>query len=165
MGTSAPNVAVAVFDGDASVGSAFVYDFLFLIFKSQDMSDQIFFQADNVLVTSSKLVYGSNYYPLGAIKSVVYFKNSLDISGLLINAVFFLAGIYGIFTFSTVGIILGLIAVVICGYNLKNFYAEMQNPTFTVAVGFHSGESLYINCGRNLAKELHDALHIAIQMG
>lgn len=128
------------------------------------MNDQIFFQGGNIVVTSTKLIQGSTYYPLGAIKSVVYFKNSLDVQGLLINAVFFLAGIYGIFTFSTLGLILGGIAVFIGGYNLKNFYTEIQNPTYVVSVGFHSGESLYIDCDRDTAKELHDALHYAIQM-
>lgn len=137
----------------------------FLTFNLKKMNDQILFEDGNVLITSTKLVYGGNYYPLGSIKSVVYFKLSLDISGLLMNAVFFLAGIYGIFTFSTVGLILGLIAVIVCGFNLKNFYAEIQNPTYIVAVDFHSGESISIKTGgKNSAKKLHDVLHLAIQM-
>jgi hypothetical protein len=123
------------------------------------MNDQPLFQDSDVTVTSSILVHGNNHYPLSSIKSVVFFKEPLDVKGLLINAVIALAGLYGISTFSSVGVIIGLIAVGVCGFNLYSFYNDITNPTYVVAVTFHSGESIYIK-KRNLAwaRKLHDTL-------
>jgi hypothetical protein len=127
------------------------------------MNDQALFQDSDVVVTTSQLVHGSNHYPLQSIKSVVFFKEPLDIKGLLINAAIALAGLYGILTFSTFGVIAGLIAVGVCGFNLYNGYNDIKNPTYIVAVEFHSGESIYIK-KRDMAwaRKLHDALHAAM---
>lgn len=127
------------------------------------MNDQALFQGGGVVVTSSQLVHGSNHYPLRSIKSVVFFKEPLDAKGLLINAAMALAGLYGISTFSSFGVIVGLIAVGVCGFNLYNGYKDIKNPTYIVAVTFHSGESISIK-RRDMAwaMKLHDALHAAM---
>ena len=127
------------------------------------MNDQIFFQDSDAIVTSSQFVHGGNHYPLDSIKSVVFFKEPLDIKGLLINAAIALAGLWGIFTFSTFGVIAGLIAVGVCGFNLYSGYNDINNPMYIVAVDFHTGESIYIK-RRDLAwvKKLHDALRAAM---
>ncbi len=127
------------------------------------MDDQILFESGGVVVTSSKLVHGGNYYPLQSIKSVVFFKEPLDVKTLAINIVVALAGLYGIFTFKTFCLIGGLIAVSICGFNLYTDYKDITNPTFVVAVTFHSGESIYIK-RRDMAwaQKLHDTLHDAM---
>jgi hypothetical protein len=128
------------------------------------MNDQPIFQDSDVIVTSSKLVHGNNDYPLPSIKSVVFFKEPLDVKGLVINAVIALAGLYAISWFSSVCVIIGLIAVGVCGFNLYNGYKDITNPTYVVAVTFHSGESIYIK-KRNmaLAQKLHDTLLDAIR--
>ena len=128
------------------------------------MNDQALFQDGNVIVTSSILVHGNNHYPLSSIKSVVFFKEPLDVKGLLINAAVALAGLYGISTFSSVGVIVGLIALGICGFNLYGGYNDITNPTYIVAVDFHNGDSIYIK-KRNLAwaQKLHDTLLTAMR--
>lgn len=127
------------------------------------MNDQPMFQDSDVTVTSSTLVHGNNNYPLPSIKSVVFFKEPLDVKGLMINAVIALVGLVGILTFRSVCAIIGLIAVGICGFNLYNDYKDTTNPTYIVAVTLHSGESIYIK-KRNMvsARKLYDTLLTAI---
>jgi hypothetical protein len=127
------------------------------------MSGNILFESGDVVVTTSQLVHGSNHHPLQSIKSVTFFKDPLDVKGLLINAAIALAGLYGISRFSTFGVIAGLIAVGICGSNLYGGYNDIKNPTFIVAVSFHSGESIYIK-RRDFAwaKKLDEVLHAAM---
>lgn len=128
------------------------------------MNDQAVFQDSNVIVTSSKLVHGNNHYPLASIKSVVFFKEPLDIKGLVINAGIALVALYGISTFSSICVIIGLIAIAVCGFNLYNSYKDIANPTYVVAVEFHTGESIYIKKRDiELAQKLHDALLAAIR--
>lgn len=43
------------------------------------MNDQVLFQDADVTVTPTQLVYRNNHYPLQSIKSVVYFKEPLDV--------------------------------------------------------------------------------------
>ena len=131
---------------------------------ANDMDDQPLFQDSDVIVTSSMLVHGNNHYPLPSIKSVVFFKEPLDVKGLFINAAIALAGLYGISTFSTIGVILGLIAVGVCGFNLYNGYNDITNPTYIVAVEFHTGESIYLK-KRDMAwaQKLHDTLLAAMR--
>ena len=128
------------------------------------MNDQPLFQDSDVIVTSSMLVHGNNHYPLSSIKSVVFFKEPLDIKGLFINAAIALAGLYGIFTFSSVCVILGLIAVGVCGFNLYHAYIDITNPKYVVAVEFHTGESIYLK-RRDMAwaRRLHDTLLAALR--
>lgn len=128
------------------------------------MNDQPVFQDSDVIVTSSKLVHGNNHYPLASIKSVVFFKEPLDVKGLVINAAIALVALYGILTFSSICVIIGLIAIAVCGFNLYNSYKDITNPTYIVAVEFHTGESIYIK-KRDiaLAQKLHDALLAAIR--
>jgi Family of unknown function (DUF6232) len=127
------------------------------------MDDQVLFDSNDVVVTSSKLVYAGSYYPLHTIKSVVFFKEPLDVKGLVINIVVALAGLLGVFTFKTFCLIAGLIGVAVGGFNLYNFYNDIANPTYVVAVDFHSGEPIYIK-RRDMAwaKRLHDTLHDAM---
>src|SRR5260370_37864172 len=127
------------------------------------MNDQPMFQDSDVTVTSSILVHGNNHYPLSSIKSVVFFKEPLDVKGLLINAVIALLGLSGILTLRAFCAIIGLIAVGICAFNLYHAYVDITNPTYIVAVTFHSGESIYIK-RRDMAwaKKLHDTLLDAI---
>jgi hypothetical protein len=129
-----------------------------------DMNDQPLFQDSDVIVTSSLLVHGGNHYPLTSIKSVVFFKEPLDVKGLVINAAIALAGLYAISWFSSVCVIIGLIALGICGFNLYNFYVDITNPEYNVAVEFHTGESIYIN-RRDMAwaRKLHDTLLAAMR--
>lgn len=128
------------------------------------MADEELYRDGDVVITPSTLAHGGNYYPLSSIKSVVHFKEPLDVKGLLINAVMALAGLYGLSTFSTLGVILGLLAVGVCGFNLYNFYIDMSNPQYIVAIEFHSGESIYIK-RRDMewARRLHDAVHGAMK--
>jgi hypothetical protein len=94
---------------------------------------------------------------------VVFFKEPLDVKGLLINAAIALVGLYGIFRFSSICVIVGLIAVGVCGFNLYNDYNDITNPTYIVAVEFHTGESIYIK-RRDMAwaQKLHDTLLAAM---
>lgn len=128
------------------------------------MNDQPLFQDSDVTVTSSILVYRNDHYQLPSIKSVVFFKEPLDVKGLLINAAIVLVGLFGIFTFYSACAILGLIAIGICGFNLYSFYTDITNPTYIVAVSFHTGESLYIR-KRDMegSQKLHDTLLDAIR--
>lgn len=128
------------------------------------MNDQPLFQDSDVVVTSSTLVYRNNNYPLASIKSVVFFKEPLDVKGLVINVVIALVGLGGILTFQSVCAIIGLIALGICGFNLYNAYIDITNPDYVVAVEFHTGESIYIK-RRDMewARKLHDTLLAAIR--
>lgn len=128
------------------------------------MSDEAIYHDSDVTITSTQLIYQNNYYPLHSIKSVVYFKEPLDVKGLVINAVVALAGLVGILTFSAVCAVVGLIAVGIGGFNLHSFYQDIKNPIFIVAVEFHSGESLYMK-RRSLdwARRVHDSLRDAMR--
>src|SRR6476469_7297880 len=123
------------------------------------MTDQAIFREGDVIVTASQLVHGNNYYPLHTIKSVVFFKEPFDVKSFVINIIGALAGLAGILSFKSVCLIVGLLAVAVCGFNLYTDYNTLQNPTFVVAVTFHSGESIYIK-RRSLdwAQRLHDAL-------
>jgi hypothetical protein len=127
------------------------------------MNDQPLFQDTDVIVTSSVLVHRNQHYPLTSIKSVVFFKDPLDVKGLVINAVIALVGLGGILTFRSVCAIIGLIALGICGFNLYNFYIDITNPEYVVAITFHAGESIYIK-KRDVvwARELHDTLQTAL---
>lgn len=128
------------------------------------MNEQPIFQSGDVIVTSSQLVHGGNYYQLHSIKSVVFFKEPFDTKSFAINVICVLAALYGMSTFKSVCLIVGLIAVGICGFNLYNDYNDLKNPNYIVAVSFHSGESIYIR-RRDLdwAQRLHDALHAAMR--
>jgi hypothetical protein len=128
------------------------------------MSDQPLFQDSDVVVTSSILVHGNNHYPLTSIKSVVFFKEPLDVKGLVINAVIALVGLGGILTFRSICAIIGLIALGVCGFNLYNAYIDITNPEYIVAVTLHTGESIYIK-RRDMAwaRKLHDTLLAAIR--
>lgn len=52
----------------------------------------------------------------------------------VINLAVLIAGLVGLFTFSIVWSILGLIAIVICGYNLRDLYKQFKNPEYVVLV-------------------------------
>lgn len=127
------------------------------------MTGNELFSGGGVVVTTTKLVDGANYYPLESIKSVVYFKDELDVKGLIINAAIAIAGLYGIATLSTLGVILGLIAIGISGFNLKGFKEDITNPEYTVAVTFHRGESVYLKKrDSKWARRLYDVLRDAM---
>jgi hypothetical protein len=127
------------------------------------MASNELFSGGGVVVTTSKLVDGANYYPLVSIKSVVYFKDELDVKGLIINAAITIAGFYGIATLSALGVILGLIAVGVGGFNLKGFKEDITNPEYIVAVEFHSGESVYLKKrDSEWARRLYDVLREAM---
>jgi len=128
------------------------------------MTDQPLFQDSDVVVTSSMLVHRNNHYPLASIKSVVFFKEPLDVKGLVINAAIALVGLGGILTFRSVCAIIGLVALGICAFNLYNFYIDITNPEYIVAVEFHTRESIYIK-RRDMAwaRKLHDTLLDAIR--
>lgn len=127
------------------------------------MNDQPLFQDSDVVVTSSILVHRNNHYQLASIKSVVFFKDPLDVKGLVINAVIALVGLGGILTFRSICAIIGLIAIGVGGFNLYNFYIDITNPEYVVAVDFHTGESIYIK-RRDMAwaRKLHDTLQTAL---
>ena len=83
--------------------------------------------------------------------------------GLLINAVIFLVGLGGVFTFKIFCVGIGILAMAICGYNLYNDYIDIKNPNYIVAVTPHSGESIYIKKrDAAWARELHDTLQAAL---
>jgi hypothetical protein len=75
-----------------------------------------------------------------------------------------IAGLYGIFTFSTVGLILGLIGVGIGGFNVINMIKDLKEPTYIICVELHSGKSVYIK-SKNLdfVKRLTNCLHEALR--
>lgn len=127
------------------------------------MASNELFSGGGVVVTTTKLIDGASYYPLDSIKSVVYFKDELDVKGLIINAALAIAGLYGIATLSTLGVILGLIAIGIGGFNLKGFKEDITNPGYTVAVTFHRGESVYLRKrDSKWARRLYDVLREAM---
>jgi hypothetical protein len=127
------------------------------------MASNELFSGGGVVVTTTKLVDGANYYPLVSIKSVVYFKDELDVKGLIINAAIAIAGLYGIATLSALGVILGLIAVGVGGFNLTGFKEDIMNPEYTVAVTFHTGKSVYLKKrDSEWARRLYDVLREAM---
>jgi hypothetical protein len=128
------------------------------------MSDSAIYHDSDVTITSTQLVWQNNYYPLQSIKSVVYFKEPLDVKGLVINAIVALGGLIAILTFKAVCAVIGLVAVGIGGFNLYGFYQDITNPVFIVAVEFHSNESIYMK-RRSLewARRVHDGLHNAMR--
>ncbi|MCX6168661.1 MAG: DUF6232 family protein [Ignavibacteriales bacterium] len=129
------------------------------------MEEQNLFDEGGVLVTRTKLSYENKYYQLSSIKSVLFIKEPFDVKGLLINLLVAIAGLYGILTFSTIGLILGLIGLGIGGFNLKGFYQDFTDPVYIVCVDLHSGETIYIK-RRNLdfAKRLTDILNSVLRM-
>lgn len=128
------------------------------------MNEQPLYQDSDVIVTSSILVHRNNHYPLSSIKSVVFFKEPLDVKSLLINAAIVLVSLYGIFAFSTICVIIGLLAIGLCGFNLYNDYKDITDPNYIVAVEFHSGESISIK-RRDIewARRVHDTLLAAMR--
>lgn len=127
------------------------------------MSDPIY-QDSDVTITATQLNYQNNYYPLSTIKTVVYFKEPLDVKGLIINAVLALGALIAIFSFKAVCAVIGFIALGIGGFNLYGFYQDITNPTFVVAVEFHSGKSIYMKRrSAEWARRVHDALHDAMR--
>src|SRR5947209_20329134 len=107
------------------------------------MSDEPIYQDSDVTITAAQLRYQNNYYPLSSIKSVVSFKEPLDVKGLVINAAFAVAGLVSILTLKALCAIVGLLAAGIGGFNLYGFYQDISSPVFVVAVDFHSGQTLY----------------------
>jgi hypothetical protein len=123
------------------------------------MNDNLLYQDSDVTITPTVFVNGRDHYPLTSIKSVVYFKEPLMIQALLANVAIILVSLYGIFTFYTFCIIVGLLAILLCGYNLYNDYIDITNPNYMVAITLHTGESIYIK-RRDLAwaKRVYETL-------
>jgi hypothetical protein len=132
--------------------------------RASEMSDAAIYQDSDVTITSSQLVYQNDYYPLHSIKSVVSFKEPLDVKGLAINAVLAVGALIAIFSFKAICAIVGLLALGVCGFNLYTLYQDMTNPTFVVAVTFHSNKSIYMKRrSAEWARRVHDALHDAMR--
>jgi hypothetical protein len=130
------------------------------------MEENSLFDESGVLVTRTKMSYEGKDYQLNSIKSVLYIKEPFSVSDFLINIAITIAGLYGIFTFSTVGLILGLIGLGIGGFNVRNMYRDIKDPVYIVCVELHSGESIYIKQrSLDFAKRLTDVLNSALSMG
>ena|ERR1051326_902209 len=129
------------------------------------MSDEAIYQDSDVTITATELRYRNNPYPLSSIKSVVYFKEPLDVKGLVINVIFVVAGVVCILTLKAFCAIVGVLAAGIGGFNLYGFYQDITNPTFVVAVDFrHSSETLFMKRrSADWARRVHDTLHDALQ--
>jgi len=128
------------------------------------MSDAGIYRDSDVTITSTQLVYQNNYYPSHSIKSVVYFKEPLDVKGLVINAVLAIGALIAIFSLKAICAVVGLFALAVCGFNLYSFYRDSTNPTYVVAVTFHSNESLYMKRrSAEWARRVHDAIHDAMR--
>ena len=99
------------------------------------------------------------------IKKVGFFKMPLEVKTGLINLAVAIAGLYGIFTFSTIGLILGLIGLGIGGFNVWNIYGYIKSPEYIVFVELHSGESVRISQRDiDFASRLTDVLNTALIM-
>jgi len=128
------------------------------------MSDAAIYQDSDITITSTHLIYQNNYYPLHSIKSVVYFKEPSDVKGLIINAVVALGAVIAIFSFKAICAVVGLLALLVCGFNLYGFYRDSANPTYVVAVTFQSNESIYMKRrSAEWARRVHDALDDAMR--
>lgn len=114
----------------------------------------------SITVTSKLFKYGAQTFPINSISKVSAFDMPFEFGGMFINGIGCLIGLWLIFMFNGWSI-LGLIAVGICGFNIKN----MSKKDYIVKIEFHSSEDITISSkDKMFAISLRDALQEAISM-
>ncbi|MEI6143387.1 MAG: SHOCT domain-containing protein [Mariniphaga sp.] len=117
----------------------------------------------SIVVTMSTIKYRAQSYPIRTIDKISDFKMEPEIKNFIINLVVGIAGIYGIFTFKTVWVIIGLIALGIGGYNC---YDIITRAHYMVIVEFSNGEKFEFDFPEEeTAIILRDAINKAMGNG
>ena len=120
------------------------------------------FNNGTTIVTTSTLKHRVQSIPIRTITKVSDFKMPLEVKNFLINAAFAVLGLVGIFTFKTIWVIIGLIALGIGGFNV---YDISTRSHYMVVVEFASGERLKFDFPKiEKAIELRDAINKAISL-
>lgn len=113
-------------------------------------------------VTASILKHRAQSIPIRTIIKVSDFKMPLEIKTFIINVGFGVLGLVGIFTFKTIWVIIGLIALGIGGYNV---YDISTRSHYMVIVEFSNGEKLNFDFPKaETAIALRDAINKAINL-
>ena len=118
------------------------------------------FNNGSTIVTMATLKYRAQSYPISTIVKVSDFKMPPEIKGFIINGIIGFLGLVGIFSFKTIWVIVGLIAVGIGGWNC---YDIIKRAHYMVIVEFSNGEKINFDFPtRETAIELRDAINHAI---
>jgi hypothetical protein len=134
--------------------------------KSHDeytKNNEIIFQKDNIRVTGKTFEQGGHSYPIRNISKVVDFHIwNLDFGGTAVNAGILIAGIVGL-TIEFIGCkIVGIIGIVVGGFNLYNM---LNTPkTYYVKLDFVSGDEVEVKYDKEeTAKKLRRAIDNAMK--
>lgn len=114
------------------------------------------------IVTPSTLKHRAQSYPIRTITKVSDFKMPLEMKNFAINAGLGVLGLVGIFTFKTIWVVLGLIALGIGGWNV---YDISTRSHYMVIVEFSNNEQLEFDFRKvETAIQLRDAINKAISL-
>ena len=117
------------------------------------------FNNGNIILTTTTLRYGNQYYPVSEISGITYFKMPWETRNFIINLIVGILGIKAILAFTTGWIIIGLILAGIGGFNCYNI-ATVEHRI--VVVKFLNGDKLDFDFKEmKTALWLNDALHKA----
>ena len=118
------------------------------------------FNNGRIIVTKVTIRYNAQVYPIRAVVKVSDFKMPMEVKNLIINIIVGLIGFAAIFSFSIIGVIIGLIILGICGWNT---YDIITRPHYLVIVEFSNGERFDFDFPKiEAAIELRDAIHKAL---
>jgi hypothetical protein len=120
------------------------------------------FNDGTTIVTTSTLKHRAQSYPIRTITKVSDFKMPLEIKNFAINAGLGVLGLVGIFTFKTIWVVLGLIALGVGGWNV---YDISTRSHYMVIVEFSNSEQLEFDFRKvETAIQLRDAINKAISL-
>ena len=114
------------------------------------------------IVTTSTLKHRAQSYTIRTITKVSDFKMPLEMKNFAINAGLGVLGLVGLFTFKTIWVVLGLIALGIGGWNV---YDISTRSHYMVIVEFSNNEQLEFDFRKvETAIQLRDAINKAISL-
>jgi hypothetical protein len=120
------------------------------------------FNNGSTIVTASTLKHRAQSYPIRTISKVSDFKMPPEIQTFIINAIFVILGLVGLFSFKAVWAVLGLVALGIGGYNC---YDIITRPHYMVIVEFSNGEKIDFDFPKvEIAINLRDAINEALSL-
>ena len=124
------------------------------------MESEEFFNNGRTIVTKATIKHNAQSYSIGAVVKVADFKMPMEVKTLIINIVVGIIGVAAIFSFTIIGVIIGLIILGICGWNT---YDIITRPHYLVIVEFSNGEQLKFDFPKiEVAIALRDAIHKAL---
>jgi hypothetical protein len=101
----------------------------------------ILFNYNGYLINESILKVENNSHKINSILQIFHpekqypSKEHYNLKGLILNIFFFFLGLFGLFTFSTVWVILGFIICTISGYNIYSDYTSIrQKPFYSIII-------------------------------